>query len=122
MLSFYKQGVALSFNDKSELNVAIEIFGAKNVANVIAKSVDVKKQAVETIKDEITAYSPKKSDHKPGKMVRGITQVITRLARDKMWAIFLQAFNMTNMLYTNFIFKYPAPSKEVGSSSQKVNK
>jgi hypothetical protein len=53
---------------------------------------------------------------KPGKVVRGITQILLRLIRDKVWSIFSQAVSITNTLYGHFVYVNPVAKKELNDS------
>jgi hypothetical protein len=116
-----KAKTKLTPHDQNELKFAIEIFGLKTIGEALDKSPDVKKEACETIKGILSAYIS--NDFvKPGKMLKGTSQIATRLIRDKMWAIFLQGITVSNMMYTHFIFTHSASKKELGDSSLKIYK
>ena len=53
---------------------------------------------------------------KAGKVVRGTTQILIRLIKDKVWSIFCQAVSITNTLYGHFVFVNPVAKKELSDS------
>ena len=53
---------------------------------------------------------------KPGRVVRGTTQILIRLIRDKVWAIFCQGVSITNILYGHFVYANPVAKKELSDS------
>ena len=55
---------------------------------------------------------------KAGKVVRGTTQILIRLIRDKVWSIFCQAVSITNTLYGHFVFVNPVAKKELSDSGR----
>ena len=70
----------------------------------------------------VADYDPNEHEMKPGKMLKGTTQIVTRLIRDKMWAIFNHGITITNTLYNHFIFSHTVPKKELGESCLKLYK
>ena len=108
--------------DRKELTMAINIYSDDVIARAINKSPSVKEKACEEIKQNLASYSENTSQLKPGQMLRGTTQIITRLIRDKVWSIFGHGVELTNRLYETFIFKHPVPNKELVISVEKILK
>jgi hypothetical protein len=75
----------ISLKDREELSAAIEVFGAPTVARLLRKEAQEKDQAYQTISGKMKAYSSsKESGPKPPRMMKGASQVIVRLLRDKV--------------------------------------
>lgn len=65
--------------------MAIDVFGAKTIKNAINnKKPGVKEEACGVIKEQIQAYQKEGAEHRPPVMLRGSTQIIARLIRDKV--------------------------------------
>ena len=108
--------------DRKELQMAINIYGDNVIARALNKSPSTKEKACQEIKDTLASYSENESQFKPAQMLRGTTQIITRLIRDKVWAIFGHGVALTTSIYENFIFAYPLPRKELAISVEKIQK
>ena len=108
--------------DRKELTMAINIYSDDVIARAINKSPSIKEKACEEIKQNLASYSENTSTLKPGQMLRGSTQIITRLIRDKVLSIFGHGVELTNRLYETFIFKHPVPNKELVISVEKILK
>ena len=67
-------------------------------------------------------YTEVSSPHKPAKMVLGVTQVVVRLLRDKIWSVFNHGVALVNAVYGSFVYKYPISKKELTSSLKEVHK
>ena len=67
-------------------------------------------------------YTEVSSPHKPAKMVLGVTQVVVRLLRDKIWSVFNHGVALVNAVYGSFVYKYPVSKKELTSSLKEVHK
>ena len=55
-------------------------------------------------------------------MVLGVTQVVVRLLRDKIWSVFNHGVALVNAVYGSFVYKYPVSKKELTSSLKEVHK
>lgn len=71
------------------MSAAIEVFGEATVAGVINKSPSSKAESGDAVSQVLVGYqAPRESDRsdaiKPGKMMRGTSQVLVRLLRDKV--------------------------------------
>ena len=53
-------------------------------------------------------------------MLKASTQIISRFIRDKVWAIFCEGVNLTNMIYDHFIINHAVPSQKLGDSSVQI--
>jgi len=72
---------------------------------------------LQQIKSLIVDYQPGiDPDMKPGRVVRGTTQILIRLIRDKVWAVFCQGISITNILYGHFVYANPVAKKELSDS------
>ena len=89
--------------DRKELQMAINIYGDKVIARALNKSPSTKEKACQEIKETLASYSENESQFKPAQMLRGTTQIIVRLIRDKVWAIFGHGVALTTSIYENFI-------------------
>ena len=108
--------------DRKELQMAINIYGDNVIARALNKSPSTKEKACQEIKDTLASYSENESQFKPAQMLRGTTQIIVRLIRDNVWAIFGHGVALTTSIYENFIFAYPLPRKELAISVEKIQK
>ena len=108
--------------DRSELRIAINIYSENVIGRALNKSPAVKQAACQEIKEVLAKYSENASEFKPAQMLRGTTQIIARLIRDNVWAVFSHGIAMTNTIYENFIFSHPLPRKELAGSVQKLQK
>lgn len=106
--------------DKSELSLAIGIYGLKTIAEALDKNPETKKAACESIKSSLSEYDPSASEVKAGKMLKATTQITARLIKDKVWVVFSEGVTLTNTMYNNFIFSHPVSKKELGDSSVKI--
>jgi hypothetical protein len=69
------------------------------------------------IKSLIIDYQPEiDPELKPGRVVRGTTQILVRLIKDKVWSIFCAAVSIVNVLYGHFVFVNPVAKKELSES------
>ena len=67
----------------------------------------------------LAEYEPEDNpDLKPGRVVRGTTQILVRLIRDKVWSILVQAVSLTNVLFDHFIFVNTVAKKEIKDSGR----
>ena len=65
----------------------------------------------------LVEYDPEDTPElKPGRVVRGATQILVRLIRDKVWSILVQAVSLTNVLFDHFIFVNSVAKKEIRES------
>ena len=76
--------VHLTEHDKRELKVAIEVFGKDTVKAALNKNPGVKENAANTILDRIRGFDADEEGIKPGKMMRGASQIVARLLREKV--------------------------------------
>jgi hypothetical protein len=75
------------------------------------------KQLIFQIKSLIIDYQPGiDPELKPGRVVRGTTQILVRLIKDKVWSIFCAAVSIANVLYGHFVFVNPVAKKELSES------
>jgi hypothetical protein len=51
-------------------------------------------------------------------VVRGTTQILVRLIKDKVWSIFCAAVSIANVLYGHFVFVNPVAKKELSESGE----
>ena len=108
--------------DRKELTMAINIYSDDVIARALNKSPSVKEKACQEIKETLSKYSENDSQYKPAQVLKGTTQIIARLIRDKVWAIFGHGVALTNSIYEHFIFAHPLPQKELASSVEKLQK
>jgi hypothetical protein len=102
--------------------VAINIYTDDVIARALNKSPSIKEKACQEIKQTLSNYSESNSQFKPAQMLKGTTQIIVRLTRDKVWSIFGHGVGLTNSIYENFIFAHPLPRKELAISVEKIQK
>lgn len=74
----------LTEHDKRELKVALEVFGKDTVKAALNKSPGVKEKAVLEILDRIRGFEADREGIKPGKMMRGASQIVARILREKV--------------------------------------
>ncbi|XP_059087366.1 centrosomal protein of 104 kDa-like [Tigriopus californicus] len=110
----------LSEQDKKELRVAIEVFGEETIMRAINKNPSVKEEADCEIQRTLESYN--RDDLKPAKMMRGTTQIVVRMIKDKVWAIFTVGCNITEILFGSFLVEYKLSKKEIEASTSKVYK
>lgn len=72
----------LNEQEKKELRAAIEVFGEETIMRAINKSPSVKEEADCEIQRTLESYN--RDDLKPAKMMRGTTQIVVRMIRDKV--------------------------------------
>lgn len=74
-------------NDHKELQVALEVFGSEALRGALHKNPTTKAEAAKDILQQLENYKQPESNlanEKPGKVMRGSTQILIRLVRDKV--------------------------------------
>jgi len=59
---------------------------------------------------------------KSAKVLRGATEILIRLIKDKVWAVYCQGISICNLLFGQFINSNSVGKKEVNESATKVFK
>ena len=108
-------------NDRQNLLIAIDIFGEETIAFAVNKSPAIKEKGCTQIQAALAEYTEINSPHKPAKMLRGCTQIIMKLVKSKIWAVYCHGIQLINSVFNNFIYKYPVSKKELTVSVREIH-
>ncbi|XP_075539654.1 centrosomal protein of 104 kDa [Dermacentor variabilis] len=92
----------MSLRDRQEAALPIEVFGLRLVQKLYSKNFIQREEAFKEIQRFLERYNSRRSRHSAEDVLKAVTFLLRRGARDKVLSVFIQALNLMQTLFTRF--------------------
>ncbi|KAL1440468.1 hypothetical protein MTO96_009501 [Rhipicephalus appendiculatus] len=92
----------MSLRDRQEAALPIEVFGLRLVQKLYSKNFIQREEAFKEMQRFLERYNSRRSRHSAEDVLKAVTFLLQRGARDKVLSVFIQALNLMQTLFTRF--------------------